>query len=239
MSNNPRIWAIVPASGVGQRMQGDRPKQYLSFCGKTVIEHTLDRLISCEQIHGIVLVLNREDKYWASIGYVSDKPVLTVDGGDERQDSVINGLITLHQIEQKTSQALVHDAVRPLISLQDLSSLIKAFNHNNDGAILASPLADTLKRADDSGCIAETIDRSGLWRALTPQLFDSKLLLNALLHAQQNNQLMTDDASAMEAMGYRPGLVEGSGDNIKITRPGDLVSAERIWLSQQDSDHFY
>ncbi len=239
MNNNPQIWAIVPASGVGQRMQSDRPKQYLSFCGKTIIEHTLDRLASCEQIHGIILILNSEDKFWANIDYASDKPLLIADGGEERQDSVINGLVSLHEVEQKISLALVHDAVRPLVSLQDLSSLIKAFNQNNDGAILASPVADTLKRADDYGCIAETIDRSGLWRALTPQLFDSKLLLNALEQARESKQLMTDDASAMEAMGYRPSLVEGSGDNIKITRPGDLALAERIWLSQRDSDHFY
>ncbi|MCP4488872.1 MAG: 2-C-methyl-D-erythritol 4-phosphate cytidylyltransferase [Gammaproteobacteria bacterium] len=237
MSNNPPVWAIVPASGVGQRMQSDRPKQYLSFCGKTVIEHTIDRLVSYTHIHGIILVLDKEDKYWENINYVSDKLVLTVDGGDERQDSVINGLIKLHQLEQKTSQALVHDAVRPLVPLHDLSLLSKAFEQNSDGAILASPVADTLKRADELGYIKETIDRFRLWRALTPQLFDSKLLLNALEQARESKQLMTDDASAMEAMGYRPSLVEGSGDNIKITRPGDLALAERIWLSQQSSDH--
>ncbi|MCP4274970.1 MAG: 2-C-methyl-D-erythritol 4-phosphate cytidylyltransferase, partial [Gammaproteobacteria bacterium] len=121
--------------------------------------------------------------------------------------------------------------------LRDLSSLIKAFSQNSDGAILAAPVADTLKKADKSGYIVETIDRSGLWRAVTPQRFDSTLLLNALQHAQQNKLLMTDDAAAMEALGYRPSLVEGSVENIKITRPGDLALAERIWFSQQESDH--
>lgn len=233
MSSKPRIWAIVPASGIGQRMQSDRPKQYLSFCGKTILEHTLNRLLACDHIHGAVLILNKEDQYWGELNYISRKPLVRTEGGAERQDSVINGLQKILQLDKDSSLAMVHDGVRPLVSQQDLSALINAFNQANQGTVLASPLSDTLKRDNNEGSIAETIDRRGLWRALTPQLFDTNLLLKALLEARANQQQMTDDSAAMEAMGYQPLLVEGSNENIKITHPGDLSLAEQIWLSQQ------
>ncbi len=234
MTSNQRIWAIVPASGIGQRMQSDRPKQYLSFCGKTILEHTLNRLLACEQVHGVILVLNKDDQYWDDLNYVSEKPLVMAEGGAERQDSVISGLQKIQQLDKDSPLALVHDAVRPLVSPQDISSLTNAFNQDNQGAILASPLTDTIKRGNKEGNIAKTIDRNGLWRALTPQLFDSNLLLKALQQARTNQLQMTDDSAAMEAMGYQPLLVEGSSKNIKITHPGDLLLAEQIWLSQQD-----
>jgi 2-C-methyl-D-erythritol 4-phosphate cytidylyltransferase len=233
MTSNKRIWAIIPASGIGQRMRSDRPKQYLSFCNKTVIEHSLDRLLSCDQVSGAILVLRQDDEYWEKLQYTTDKPLFITEGGAQRQDSVINGLLKLHEVDTGACLAMVHDAVRPLVKPQDLSSLIKAVDQNNNGAILAAPIADTLKRADESGCITQTLDRKGLWRAFTPQLFDSNLLLGALQEAKANNQQMTDDAAAMEAIGYQPQLVECSSDNIKITRPEDLLLAELIWKQQQ------
>jgi len=233
MTKDSRIWAIIPASGIGHRMQADRPKQYLSFCNKTVIEHTLDRLLACDQVFGVVLVLQPDDERWAKLQYTTNKPLFIAQGGAERQDSVINGLIKLHEVEAEPCLAMVHDAVRPLVKPQDVSSLIKAFDQNQNGAILAAPIADTLKRADKFGCITETVDRAGLWRAFTPQLFSSKLLLKALQVAKANNQQMTDDAAAMEALGYAPQLVECSADNIKITQPEDLLLAEQIWQQQQ------
>lgn len=237
MTKDIRIWAVIPGSGIGQRMQSDRPKQYLSFCNKTVIEHTLDRLLACDQVCGVILVLRADDEYWEKLQYTADKPLFIAHGGAERQDSVINGLIKLHEVDDtETCLAMVHDAVRPLVKAQDLSSLIKAFDQNKNGAILAAPIADTLKRAGKFGCIAETVDRAGLWRAFTPQLFNSKLLLEALQEAKANNQQMTDDAAAMEAIGYQPQLVECSSDNIKITRPEDLLLAEQIWQRQQQSN---
>lgn len=234
MTSNKRIWAVVPASGIGQRMQSDKPKQYLSFCDKTILEHTLDRLLASDHIHGAVLILNKEDQYWGELNYISRKPLVTTEGGAERQDSVINGLQKIQQLDKDGPLAMVHDAVRPLVSPQDISSLTNAFNQGNQGAILASPLTDTIKRDNNEGSIAETIDRKGLWRALTPQLFDSNLLLKALQQARANQQRMTDDSAAIEAMGYQPLLVEGSSENIKITRPDDLKLAELIWLNQQN-----
>lgn len=234
MTSKRRIWAVVPASGTGQRMRSDRPKQYLPFCGKTILEHTLDRIQACEQVDGVILVLNENDQYWDKLNYVSDKPLVIAEGGAERQDSVINGLKKIQQLDKDEPLAMVHDAVRPLVSIQDISSLISAFNQHNQGAILASPLSDTIKRDNNKGSIAETVDRKGLWRALTPQLFEAKLLLKALRKAKANQQQKTDDSAAMEALGYQPLLVEGSSENIKITRPDDLKLAELIWLNQQN-----
>jgi len=227
------VWAIIPASGIGHRMQGDRPKQYLSFCGKTIIEHTLDRLLNCPHINGAIVVLRDKDPYWSEINYQPAKPLHIAEGGYERQDSVINGLTLLTDMFDGVL-ALVHDAVRPLVSDDDLNKLTEA-NWNESGAILASPVTDTLKRQNESGNSQETIDRRGLWRALTPQLFDAELLLQALERAREKDQIMTDDAAAMEALGYQPLLVEGSNENIKITRPDDLRLAALIWESQQGS----
>lgn len=235
MVSDKRIWAVIPASGIGQRMKSDRPKQYLSFCNKTVIEHTLDRLLSCDQVHGVILVLRADDQYWANMQYTTNKPFFIAHGGAERQDSVINGLIKLHEVDPQACYAMVHDAARPLVKIEDLSSLINAVRQSKSGAILASPISDTLKRGDKTGCITETVDRTGLWRAFTPQLFESELLLKALQQAKTNNQQMTDDAAAMEAMGYAPQLVECSPDNIKITQPEDLLLAEQIWRQQQSN----
>ena len=232
MDNNKPVWAIIPASCIGLRMQSDRPKQYLSFCGKTIIEHTLDRLLACAHIHGAIVVLRDEDRYWYEIDYQPSKPLHIAKGGDERQDSVINGLSLLTDMFD-SAYALIHDAVRPLVSDNDITKLIRSIDSDSSGAILASPVSDTLKRQNGTGCIQETVDRQGLWRALTPQLFDAEVLLQALEQARDKGQIMTDDAAAMEALGYQLLLVEGNSENIKITRPDDLRLAELIWESQQ------
>lgn len=216
-------------------MQSDRPKQYLPFCGKTILEHTLDRLLSCPQVHGAIVIIGDNDPYWSALKYQPAKPLHIAEGGVERQDSVINGLSTLTDMFDGVF-ALVHDAVRPLVPGDDLIKLIKSINKGDSGAILASPVADTLKRQNEDGRIQATVTRDGLWRALTPQIFDAEVLLQALQAARDKNLIMTDDASAMEAFGYQPLLVEGSDENIKITRPGDLRLAELIWKKQQGND---
>ena len=233
MDANSRIWAVVPAAGVGKRMRSNRPKQYLDFCGKTVIEHTLDRLLACDRVVGVIIALSPDDAYWSGLDYRSDKPLVRVEGGAERQDSVVNALDELTRIEPGPSAALVHDAVRPLITREDLTALIDAFGKTDAGAILATPVVDTLKRGDESDRITATEDRTGLWRALTPQLFDTVLLLEAIRRADASGSRLTDDSAAIEAMGYRPLLVQGSPQNIKITRPEDMALAELIWRSQQ------
>lgn len=214
-------------------MHSEQPKQYLPFCGKTVIEHTLDRLLNCVYIQGVILVLREHDPYWSELNYQAVKPLHLTTGGAQRQDSVMHGLMTLNNLFDD-AYALVHDAVRPLISNTDLIRLLESLPHSESGAILATPVSDTLKRQNKVGKIQSTIDRQALWRALTPQVFKARVLLRALQQAKTNHQTLTDDAAAIEALGYQPLLVEGSSENIKITNRDDLRLAKLIWQSQQN-----
>ena len=229
MSNEISIWAVVPAAGIGKRMQSDVPKQYLRIAGKTVIEHTLERLLSVSRVQGVIVAVQDDDPYWPSINIESAKPVITTSGGSERCHSVLNALETLYsQHESSTTDtwALVHDAVRPAVRVEDIEKLISTVTDSDAGGLLAMPVRDTMKRSGADQTVSETVDREGLWHALTPQLFDSQILKQALEQALQDNFLVTDESSAMEHAGYRPQLVSGSEDNIKITCPGDLQLAE-------------
>ena len=234
MGNRVPVWAIIPAAGTGLRMHSEIPKQYLSFQGKTVIEHCLDRLLSHTEIDGAVVVLSEADRHWETIAYAAEKPLFTTTGGQQRHDSVYSGLTTLQYRFGNDAIALVHDAVRPLVSHRDLSNVIEAARQHTAGAILAAPVTDTLKRQGDNMEIAATLSRDGLWRALTPQVFHLQPLLNALKQVIDKNLSITDDAEAVELMGHEPRLVAGEADNIKITAPGDLSLAEKIWLNQRD-----
>lgn len=236
-SNAQPVWAVVPASGSGIRMQRDMPKQYLPFQGKTIVEHCLDRLLSYVEIEGVVIVLRDDDQYWEQLSYRSSKPVLTASGGIERHYSVINGLQVLRQNCGDEVLALVHDVVRPLVTHADLAKVINAARVNEAGAILASPVSDTLKLQGETMHINRTISREGLWRAFTPQVFRLELLMKALQSVIDDNLEVTDDASAVEKLGYKPELIAGAVANIKITTPDDLKLAEQIWLHQVDQQH--
>lgn len=219
-------------------MNAARPKQYLEFHGKSVIEHCLDRLLAHPQISGAIVVIDAGDEYWPALGYTADMPVTAVPGGDERHHSVYNGLRALHDAAGEEVLALVHDAVRPLVSADEVTRVVAAARRHAGGAILACPLADTLKRQSDDGqSILSTVPRERLWRAQTPQVFESRLLLAALERVIGEGLAVTDDAAAMELLGYRPAIVEGRPENIKITQPGDLRLAELIWSDQRDQQH--
>ncbi len=218
-------------------MNAPRPKQYLQFHGKSVIEHCLDRLLAHPLISGAIVVIDAGDEYWRALGYTGG-PVTTVTGGNERHQSVYNGLCALRDAAGDEVLALVHDAVRPLVSADELSRVVAAARRNEGGAVLACPLADTLKRqADDDQSIQSTVPRERLWRAQTPQVFELKILLTALRRVIDEGLVVTDDAAAVELLGYRPALVEGRPENIKITQPGDLRLAELIWSDQRDQQH--
>ncbi len=234
MSSDFPVWAVIPAAGSGSRMQRDRPKQYLEFQGKTIIEHCLDRLLSHPEIDGAVIVLQADDRIWGELGYHSNKPVFITEGGAERQHSVYSGLTTLQHRCDNDVIALVHDAVRPLVSHEDLGRVIAGARAHTAGAILATPLNDSLKQQNDSMEIDHSVPRQGLWRALTPQVFHLQVLLNALKRVIDDGLAVTDDAQAVELAGYSPALVVGNAENFKITTPGDLALAENVWLNQRD-----
>jgi 2-C-methyl-D-erythritol 4-phosphate cytidylyltransferase len=221
-------WAVIPATGCGHRMLADRPKQYLPLGGKTILEQTLDRLLSYPSLKGVVLVLSEHDEHWESLNYQHSKPLLRCNGGEHRFQSVYNGLMMLSQALQHNALVLIHDAVRPFVLHTDLDRLLEAARCSDDGAILATPVADTLKLADGEQKIQQTQPREKLWRALTPQVFQLDIILSALKQVIEQALPVTDDASAMELAGYKPALIPGDGRNIKITHPEDLALAELL-----------
>lgn len=225
---------VVPAAGVGKRMLADRPKQYLRIRGKTVLEYTLEKLIAHPQIQHIVIALHPKDPYFDELSCSQASWLTRVNGGKERADSVLNGLNHLVSSNIHSDWVLVHDAARPCVNHQDLDNLL-ALAETERGGILAAPVRDTMKRSlpNTSQIVSQTVDRAGLWHALTPQFFPLPLLHNALSKALAEQMDITDEASAMEWAGHKVELVEGSDKNIKITRPDDL-SLAAFYLSQEN-----
>ena len=221
-----RLWAIVPAAGSGTRFGGELPKQYVQVAGEPLIAHALHALLSHPAVAGVVVALAADDRHWPGWQALRGKPVLTCEGGDARADSVLAALAALPDDVRADDFVLVHDAARPNLSRRDLDALLERGRGDPVGAILAAPVRDTLKRAGDDGGIDRTEPRDKLWRALTPQLFRRLQLARALESARDAGVAVTDEAMAMERLGHRPLLVEGSADNIKVTTPADLAMIE-------------
>jgi 2-C-methyl-D-erythritol 4-phosphate cytidylyltransferase len=219
-------WAVVPAAGRGTRFGGEMPKQYLDVAGAPLIAHTLHALLAHPSVEGVVVVLAADDGQWPGWCEFVGKPVLTCSGGDVRSESVLAGLAALPGSVRADDFVLVHDAARPNLALSDLEQLLERGRNDPVGAILASPVRDTLKRAGTDSGIDGTEPREHLWRALTPQLFRRLQLTRALEVAHDTGAAVTDESMAMELQGLRPLLVEGSEDNFKITTAADLVRFE-------------
>jgi 2-C-methyl-D-erythritol 4-phosphate cytidylyltransferase len=232
VSTAGRLWAVVPAAGVGRRMGASTPKQYLDLAGRTVIEHTLGVLLGEARIAAVVVALDPDDAHWPGISLAGDPRIRRVAGGRERCHSVLSALDLLWAMAAPDDRVLVHDAARPCLRAEDLDRLIAELADDPVGGILAVSVRDTMKRAGPDGRIDATLDRSRLWHAYTPQLFGLAALREALRNAIAAGDLVTDEASAMERMGLAPRLVEGHADNLKITRPEDLALA-RFYLEQQ------
>jgi 2-C-methyl-D-erythritol 4-phosphate cytidylyltransferase len=230
MTHSIKFWAVVPAAGVGKRMNADRPKQYLELAGKTVLEQTLLRLLQADVFSAISVAISEEDPYWPELAIASHDKIITAPGGKERADSVLSGLKTIRSQASDDDWVLVHDAARPCLTSSDIHYLINTLVDDEVGGILALSSHDTLKQVQGNS-IETTLDRSHIWRALTPQMFRYELLKNAL-EATEGNKAVTDEASALELQGYQPKIVEGRPDNIKITRPEDLALAQ-FYLEQQ------
>ncbi len=230
MTDSIKIWGVVPAAGVGKRMQSDRPKQYLELAGKTVIEHTLLRLLQAKVFTAIAVAISAEDPYWPELDISKNPAILTAPGGKERADSVLSALRTIRKQASDNDWVLVHDAARPCITSADIHLLIDLLQTDDVGGILALSSHDTLKNVQGNR-ILDTLDRTKIWRALTPQMFRYGMLKAALEEAE-GNPAVTDEASALELKGLQPKIVEGRPDNIKITRPEDLALAQ-FYLEQQ------
>lgn len=230
----PAFWAVIPAAGVGARMAADRPKQYLQLGGRTILEHSLGCFLDHPCLKGLVVSLAVDDPYWPSLACANDPRIQRADGGSERSGSVLNALLQLNALGASDDDwVLVHDAARPNLSRDDLDKLLAELADDPVGGLLAVPARDTLKRVDKHGRVVDTIDRSLIWQAYTPQMFRLGALHRALADSLVADAVITDEASAMEWSGQAPRLVEGRSDNIKVTRPEDLEWLTLRWANRR------
>ena len=256
-----RYWLVMPAAGVGRRFGNTKPKQYALLQGRTVIEWALAPFLMDPSCAGVSISLAADDPYWGEVAERLAKlpgrtpELIFAGGGVERSHSVRKGLAALSSRALADDWVLVHDAARPCLSSDDLQHLLNRLGSHRVGGILATPAADTLKRAStefrasvdprpSSGPrgtpvvdpeVAQTVDRAGLWRALTPQMFRYEMLCDALDRSLATNRLPTDEAQALEWTGEHPVLVQGSAANIKITSADDLVLAAALLNAREST----
>lgn len=228
MSKQVKIAIVVPAAGVGSRMALSHPKQYLQIAGKTVLEHTLDKLLSMKNVTHITVAVSDEDEYFQALP-IDEQRVKRVSGGKERADSVLNALDALEC--ESPDWVMVHDAARPLVTVSDVNRLISQCLEYNQGGILAAKVKDTIKHGGSHS--ERTLPREALWQAFTPQMFPYQELRSALGDALAQGVTITDEASAMEWRNKPVQLVAGRTDNIKITTPEDYKLACFLISEQQ------
>ncbi|HTY99571.1 MAG TPA: 2-C-methyl-D-erythritol 4-phosphate cytidylyltransferase, partial [Rhodocyclaceae bacterium] len=230
-------YALVPAAGGGSRMGAGRPKQYLPLLGRPLVRHSLETLCALPAIARVFVVLAPDDSEWDEHDWSALQGRIQVlrCGGAARADSVTNGLRAMAGTVAADDWVLVHDAARPCLTQAQVQRLLDEAGGDAVGGILAVPVADTLKRAyslGDGARIEATVAREGLWQAQTPQMFRHGLLLDALEFAPA----VTDEASAVEALGLKPRLVAADATNLKVTYPLDLQLAEWILLHRNDKE---
>ncbi len=242
-TSTQELYAVIPAAGIGRRMNNTIPKQYIELGDGTVLNQTINRLLLVESIVKIVVVLdaasiNNKDRWLycdeATVEQMEllRSKVVTCVGGASRAESVQNGLHCLKEIAADNASVLVHDAARPCVRVSDIHELIGEVDGDANGGLLAMPVSDTIKLASREGRVKRTVDRESLWRAATPQLFHVNELLNAMNTALADGVTITDEASAMEHAGYEPRLIECQADNIKITTATDLILAKQYLAAQ-------
>ena len=225
MEDSRRIWAVVPAAGIGTRMQSELPKQYINIGDRSILDYVLDIFCRHEQIAGVLVAVAEHDEWWQKLENAEHAKIQKVSGGSERCHSVLNALRALEGQADPEDWVMVHDAARPCLPGEDIDRLIEKVIENGTGGILAAPVRDTMKRGQENGLICETVERNHLWHALTPQMFRLEQLLTAIEDALKENIVVTDEAQAMELSGKQPLLVEGDPINIKVTLPRDLKMA--------------
>ena len=221
-----RYFALIPAAGVGARMAASGPKQYMTIGGKPMLRHTLDAFLSSELIAHTYVVVSPDDGQIDGVVPAHGVTVLRC-GGSSRLESIQNGMRQLGEVIGVQDWVLVHDAARPGLNAALIEKLITTIGDDAVGGLLALPVVDTVKRA---GAAVATVPRDGLWLAQTPQMFRYRLLCDALA-AATDASVITDDASAVEAMGLSPKLVEGHPRNLKVTLPADIRIAEMFLAS--------
>ena len=227
-ADQEKVWAVVPAGGIGARMGSRIPKQYIQIEDRPILNHTLQRICECGRVDGVVAGIRKEDLWWQKNPFSDDKFRGTFQAGSQRVHTVLNGLNCLRdRVGARNSDwVLVHDAVRPCLRQGDLLALIQCVKTNRTGAVLGTRLVDTLKLVGTHNRVRRTIDRTGLWHALTPQVFRLGDLCKGIEQALDSGHFVTDESMAMEHCGIFPEIIEGHPSNIKLTVPGDLPALE-------------
>ena len=237
MSNgSPKYWAIVPAAGIGKRFSADIPKQFHQLNGSLVAQHTLSRLLSIRILEAIISPCDSSSGYWSKVPAASHPRVSLISGGQQRADSVLNGLLAIQPMAKADDWVLVHDMARPCILPTSIGKLITEVADHSVGGILATPINDTLKIVTPQRNIVSTVNRAEYRAAQTPQMFRYGLLKKAIEGMLDNNKIPTDEATAIEYAGLQAIVVDGRQDNIKITRREDLAIAEAI-MKNQETDY--
>lgn len=245
---SPRHFLVLPAAGVGRRMQSTLPKQYQPLLGKSLLQHTLERVASSEVFDAVVIALAEGDPYWPAVARALpdtlNARLLTAKGGEDRAASVRSALTVLEDRASAEDWVLVHDAVRPCLETEDLERLLKDLQDEPYGGLLATPVRETVKVASDLGLVRETVPRDGLWLAATPQMFRYGVLCEALDAARAHGVAATDEAAAVEhwlSQQLKPEggikLVAGQATNIKVTYPEDLRLAALLLGGKHDAEN--
>lgn len=233
--DSKRYWGIVPAAGSGSRMQQSIPKQYSPLADSTVLEVTLRRLQALQFFESILVPIRADDTLWNTSDIATDNFFVSLEGGTQRSDSVMAGLLALEGQADSNDWVLVHDAARPCFHRSDIKRMVELLADHPVGGLMAMPILDSVKRVDAGGTVIKTLDRKQLWRAQTPQMFRYGLIREALEEAIASESEITDEASAVELKGLMPVVVRGSENNIKITLPADLALAE-YYLASENLD---
>lgn len=217
------VWVIIPAAGIGARMQADRPKQYMLVHGQSIISYSLDLFLRMPLVKKLVVAVHPKDRWWTAMDYHHQEKVMTVVGGKTRVDSVFAALNQLRDFADYDDWVLVHDAARPCLTKDCAQRLMSELSDHPVGGVLGVPVVDTLKRVSSQDTIEETVSRRQLWHAQTPQLFRYGILQKAIVKALRDKVAITDESSAVEHFGLKPKMVLGSVRNIKVTLPSDLA----------------
>ena len=226
-----RFFGLIPAAGAGERMGHGSPKQYFQLLGRPMLYHSVNALLASGRIETVFVVLAPADREfrqhdWREFG---ERIAPLYCGGPTRQDSVLNGLVAASSTVQPEDWVLVHDAARPCLGQRELRRMLDTLATDDVGGILGIPVTDTIKRVDTAGSILGTEPREHLWQAQTPQMFRYGLLLHALSRTAK----VTDEAGAVEALGFKPKLVRGSAANLKVTHAEDLQLAQAILAAEE------
>ena len=224
--------AIIPAAGDSSRYSGEVPKQFLRVDGRTVLELSIKPLLDFSECLGLCVLVPPQDQHHKALKITDNPRIFVVEGGASRIDSVAKGVKFWQQSELSYDYILIHDAARPCLRSSDVQQLLDSIEGEVDGVVLGIPCSDTIKKVSAKGSlILNTLDRSKLWRAFTPQIFRKEVLLKNTLEENIGEEF-TDEASLVEANGGKLKMVKGFEDNIKLTFPEDLGLIRSILSSQ-------